>query len=136
MDKNRFRDVVIPKMVIARKVEEDPLEDFFDDLIEIKATEEDAQPAQVIEIGSRDGLKREGIARFGEFIAQAQDDLLPGQDVFITVYRTEQKVKQVANLTNWVLLQVRRYEHGHTKTTLVKLELARRGYEAWKQNPV
>ena len=47
MDKNRFRDVVIPKMVIARKVEEDPLEDFFDDLIEIKATEEDAQPAQV-----------------------------------------------------------------------------------------
>lgn len=77
-------------------------------------------------------LKREGIARFTEMICQAERGELPGQDVFVTLYRTEQRVVQVANLTNYVLYHSKRYERGFYLTALVKLELARRGYEEWK----
>ncbi len=76
-------------------------------------------------------LKREGIARFTEMITLAERGKLPGQDVFVTVYRTEQRLLQVANLTNYVLYHSKRYERGFYLTALFKLELAQRGYRAW-----
>jgi predicted metal-dependent hydrolase len=76
-------------------------------------------------------LKREGIARFTEMITLAERGKLPSQDVFVTVHRTEHRLLQVANLTNYVLYHSKRYERGFYLTALFKLELAKRGYDAW-----
>lgn len=91
-------------------------------------------------------LKREGLLRFAELIEAAQSGELPKQDEIVTLYVSDRRRWDCANLTNWVTYHAHCYEHRKSlgyradsrgrrichQQRLLYLELARRWWEAQK----